>query len=153
MIRCHPHRRWSREDEFTENLRFLAHDAPWYFPDLVAADLVVGKTGYSTVAEAFQGQTAYGYVQRPDFSNQIRSRRPFLTGICFRGKLKSVNLQTGPGWNSSAACRLQRTHYRGPKTAPTRLPITLCANGSRSIHAESCSNRPSVLRAGALIRC
>lgn len=59
---------WSREDEFTENLRFLAHDAPWYFPDLVAAaDLVVGKTGYSTVAEAFQGQTAYGYVQRPDF--------------------------------------------------------------------------------------
>ncbi|MDD2464555.1 MAG: hypothetical protein PHI97_11215 [Desulfobulbus sp.] len=59
---------WSREDEFSGNLRFLAQDGPWYFPDLVAAaDLVVGKSGYSTVAEAFQGQTAYGYVKRPNF--------------------------------------------------------------------------------------
>nr|WP_321464965.1 glycosyltransferase family protein [uncultured Desulfobulbus sp.] len=58
----------SREDEFTNNLRFLAQDGPWYFPDLVAAaDLVVGKSGYSTVAEAYQGQTAYGYVKRPQF--------------------------------------------------------------------------------------
>ena len=59
---------WSREDEFTANLRFLAQDSPWYFPDLVAAaDLVVGKSGYSTVAEAFLGQTAYGYVKRSNF--------------------------------------------------------------------------------------
>jgi len=58
----------SREDEFTANLRFLGRDASWYFPDLVAAcDLVVGKSGYSTVAEAYQGQTAYGYVKRPNF--------------------------------------------------------------------------------------
>ena len=58
----------SRENEFSGNLRFLAQDGPCYFPDLVAAsDLVVGKSGYSTVAEAYQGQTGYGYVKRPHF--------------------------------------------------------------------------------------
>jgi hypothetical protein len=58
----------NREDEFSQNLRFLATDGPWYHPDLVAAaDLVVGKTGYSTVAEAYQGNTAYAYLARPDF--------------------------------------------------------------------------------------
>lgn len=59
---------WSRENEFSENLRFLAQDGPWYHPDLVAAaDLVVGKTGYSTVAEAYQGDTAYAMLPRPGF--------------------------------------------------------------------------------------
>lgn len=59
---------WSREDEFSENLRFLAQDGPWYHPDLVAAaDLVVGKTGYSTVAEAYLAHTAYAVIDRPGF--------------------------------------------------------------------------------------
>lgn len=59
---------WSRENEFSENLRFLAQDGPWYHPDLVAAaDLVVGKTGYSTVAEAYQANTAYAMLPRPGF--------------------------------------------------------------------------------------
>lgn len=59
---------WSRENEFSENLRFLAQDGLWYHPDLVAAaDLVVGKTGYSTVAEAYQANTAYAMLPRPGF--------------------------------------------------------------------------------------
>ncbi len=59
---------WCREDEFTGNLRFLGTDHFWYHPDLVAAaDLVVGKCGYSTVAESFQGNAAYAYISRPEF--------------------------------------------------------------------------------------
>jgi len=59
---------WSRENEFSANLRFLAQDGSLYHPDLVAAaDLVVGKTGYSTVAEAYLAQTAYAMLPRPGF--------------------------------------------------------------------------------------
>ncbi|WP_028318793.1 hypothetical protein [Desulfobulbus elongatus] len=58
----------SRENEFTANLRFVGRDSGWYHPDLVAAaDLVVGKLGYSTVAEAYQAGTPFAYVPRPDF--------------------------------------------------------------------------------------
>ena len=60
---------WSRENEFTGNLRFLGREDSWYHPDLVAAaDLVVGKLGYSTVAEAYQAGTPYAYVPRHDFA-------------------------------------------------------------------------------------
>lgn len=39
-----------------------------YHPDLVgAADVVVGKLGYSTVAEAYRAGTAMAYVARPGF--------------------------------------------------------------------------------------
>ena len=60
---------WSRENEFTGNLRFLGREDSWYHPDLLAAaDLVVGKLGYSTVAEAYQAGTPYAYVPRQDFA-------------------------------------------------------------------------------------
>lgn len=58
----------SREDEFSRNLRFLAPDSSWYHPDLIAAaDLVVGKIGYSTVAEVYQAGTPFAYVARTGF--------------------------------------------------------------------------------------
>ncbi len=59
----------SRENEFVHNLRFLGQeDVSWYHPDLVAAaDLVVGKLGYSTVAEAYQAGASLAYVRREDF--------------------------------------------------------------------------------------
>jgi hypothetical protein len=63
----------SRENEFTGNLRFLGQEAFWYHPDLVAAaDLVVGKLGYSTVAEAYQAGTPYAYVPRSDFPESAK---------------------------------------------------------------------------------
>ena len=41
---------------------------PWYHPDLVhASDAVIGKLGYSTLAEAFHAGTRFGYVPRPRF--------------------------------------------------------------------------------------
>ena len=58
-----------RENEFLHNLRVLGSDDPaWYHPDLVAAaDLVVGKVGYSTVAEAYHAGRSFAYVRRPAF--------------------------------------------------------------------------------------
>jgi hypothetical protein len=39
-----------------------------YHPNLVAAsDLVIGKLGYSTIAEVYQAGTAFAYLRRPRF--------------------------------------------------------------------------------------
>lgn len=58
----------SRVDEFSANLRLLGRKEDWYHPDLAAAtDLVVGKLGYSTVAEVYQASTPIAYLDRHGF--------------------------------------------------------------------------------------
>lgn len=50
------------------NIWWLAGDTTVYHPDLVAAaDIVVGKVGYSTLAEVYQARSLFGYVARPAF--------------------------------------------------------------------------------------
>ncbi|GMU67035.1 MAG: hypothetical protein AMXMBFR36_33090 [Acidobacteriota bacterium] len=50
------------------NVVLLPHRTPVAHPDLVAAaDVVVGKLGYSTVAEAFAAGTRFAYLPRPAF--------------------------------------------------------------------------------------
>jgi hypothetical protein len=50
------------------NVRLLAQESGFYHPDLVAAsDAVVGKIGYSTLAEVYHAGVAYGYVPRERF--------------------------------------------------------------------------------------
>jgi hypothetical protein len=57
-------RRPSREG----NVLLLPHRSGFYHPDLVAAvDAVVGKIGYSTVAETCRSRVAYGFVPRRGF--------------------------------------------------------------------------------------
>lgn len=50
------------------NLRLLPPDSGIYHPDLVAAsDAVIGKVGYSTLAEVYQAGIPFGYICRPGF--------------------------------------------------------------------------------------
>ena len=50
------------------NVILLPERSPIYLPDLMAAaDAVVGKVGYSTVAEAFAAGQRYAIVERPAF--------------------------------------------------------------------------------------
>jgi hypothetical protein len=50
------------------NLRLLPHHSGFYHPDLVAAsDAVVGKLGYSTLAEAYTAGVPFGFVPRARF--------------------------------------------------------------------------------------
>lgn len=67
------------------NLVLLPHRTPIYHPDLVrAADAVVGKLGYSTLAEALAAGTRYAYLPRPGFRESevlarwVRGRLPAL---------------------------------------------------------------------------
>ena len=56
------------EEKWEGNLRLLPHHSPVYHPDLVAAaDVVVGKLGYSTVAEAMAAHSRMLFVPRPGF--------------------------------------------------------------------------------------
>jgi UDP:flavonoid glycosyltransferase YjiC (YdhE family) len=67
------------------NVVLLPHRTPVAHPDLVAAaDVVVGKLGYSTVAEAFAAGTRFAYLPRPAFRESavladfVRARLPSL---------------------------------------------------------------------------
>ncbi len=56
------------EVEHRANLRLLPFHSVFYHPDLVnAANAVIGKAGYSTVAEAYQAGIPFGYVSRDQF--------------------------------------------------------------------------------------
>ncbi len=58
----------SPEERWEGNLRLLPHHSPVHHPDLVAvADVVVGKLGYSTVAETVAVGGRMLYVPRPGF--------------------------------------------------------------------------------------
>ncbi|MBS1251525.1 MAG: hypothetical protein MAG451_00558 [Anaerolineales bacterium] len=51
-----------------DGLILLPHYHDLYHPDLVnAADAVVGKVGYSTLAEVYYAGVPFGYIRRPQF--------------------------------------------------------------------------------------
>ncbi len=50
------------------NVIHLPYHSEFYHPDLVnAADIVIGKTGYSTVAEIYHAGVPFGYINRANF--------------------------------------------------------------------------------------
>ena len=58
----------SEAGERRGNVVLLPHHTPFFYPDLLnACDVVVGKVGYSTVAEAYHAGLPYGCVTRARF--------------------------------------------------------------------------------------
>lgn len=54
--------------ELTDNLVLLPHHSDFFHPDLVrASDGVVGKLGYSTVAEVYHAGVPFAYISRQNF--------------------------------------------------------------------------------------
>ncbi len=54
--------------EIRDNLVLLPHSSPFFHPDMInASDAVVGKVGYSTLAEVYRAGIPYGYVTRAQF--------------------------------------------------------------------------------------
>jgi hypothetical protein len=70
------------------NLILLPQRSRLFHPDLVqASDAVIGKVGYSTLAEAFHAGVPFGYIVRPDFreSSSLASFiQKEMEGICFQ---------------------------------------------------------------------
>ena len=58
----------TRETVIDKNCILLPHHSNFYHPDLVnASDLVLGKAGYSTIAEVFHAGIPFGYFSRTTF--------------------------------------------------------------------------------------
>ncbi len=51
-----------------KNLFLLPHHSEYFHPDLVtASDALIGKVGYSTLAEVYYAGIPFGYIARSDF--------------------------------------------------------------------------------------
>jgi hypothetical protein len=71
-----------------DNCIILPHRSYYYHPDLVnASDAVVGKVGYSTMAEVFHAGVPFGYVARSNF----RESRPMTAFI--EEKMQGISLK------------------------------------------------------------
>ncbi len=71
--------------QFTSQLALLPHHSSFYHPDLIhASDAVIGKAGYSTIAEAYHAGVPYGFVIRQGWRESgplaefIQGRMPAL---------------------------------------------------------------------------
>lgn len=54
--------------QIRDNLIQLPHHSDLFHPDLVnACDVVIGKAGYSTLAEVYHAGVPFGYIKRPSF--------------------------------------------------------------------------------------
>jgi len=54
--------------EWDDHLVLIPHHSNFYHPDLIqAADIIIGKAGYSTIAEVFQAGKPFGYISRTGF--------------------------------------------------------------------------------------
>jgi hypothetical protein len=77
--------------------RLLPFHSTFYHPDLVAAaDAVVGKLGYSTLAECWGSGVPFGYVPRPTFAESpVLARALEEVGA---GVAVDATLLTAPSW-------------------------------------------------------
>jgi hypothetical protein len=59
----------SQHEETRGNVTLLPHHSRFYHPDVLGAcDAVVGKAGYSTLAEVWQAGIPFGFIRRPRFA-------------------------------------------------------------------------------------
>lgn len=105
----------SESMELTENLALLPHHSNFYHPDLVnASDAVLGKLGYSTLAEVYHAGVPFGYISRPNFRESERLAAYIereMSGIA----IQEADFLTG-NWVSQLPklLTLQRTQRKGP---------------------------------------
>jgi hypothetical protein len=58
----------SQSMQVIDNLVLLPHHSDFFHPDIInACDAVVGKLGYSTLAEIYHAGVPYGYIPRSSF--------------------------------------------------------------------------------------
>ncbi len=81
--------------ECSGNLRYVPKQSDVYHPDLVAAsDLVVGKAGYSTLAEVYAAGVPFAYISRETF-RESAVLTEFIRREMGGTELAGVELQTG----------------------------------------------------------
>ncbi len=123
----------SQSMEWTDNIVILHSQSKFFHPDLVnASDAVVGKLGYSTLAEVYHAGVPFGYVSRATFresgtlARYVEKEMPCMT-------IEEADFQEGD-WVSDLPGLL--TLQRKPRRSP---------NGSEQIANYICSLLGGVL--------
>lgn len=107
----------NRQRQNLANLIHLPRDSGIFHPDLInACDAIVGKVGYSTLAEVYQAGVPFGYLARPEFRESpalVDYIEVEMSGL----PLTETQLQSGK-WLSSlvellALPRIQRDQVNG----------------------------------------
>lgn len=79
----------------TGNIVYLPLRSDFYHPDLVnAADLIIGKAGYSTIAEVYRAGAPFGYVPRTQYPENAGLVR-FLKACVPSEEISSVSFREG----------------------------------------------------------
>jgi len=103
------------EHRSARNVMMLPPDSVHYHPDLVcAADLVIGKAGYSTIAEVFHGGSPFGYFVRDD-SPEMPPLVKFLNDHIRGRALKAADYPSGK-WLTHFQDLLRTGYTERPKT-------------------------------------
>ncbi len=93
----------ARGEKKRKNVILLPHRSNYYHPDLVnASDVVVGKSGYSTVAEVFHAGVPFGYVSRPRFPESAVMAR-FVQAHMHGLEISGARFETGDWLNDLPA--------------------------------------------------
>lgn len=103
-----------------KNLIMLPHHSEFYHPDLVnASDVVIGKIGYSTLAEAYASAKPFGYITRPRFK-ESKILEQFVKKEMAGIKITQENFKKGAFLKSvnNLLCMEKVRHYNsnGAKT-------------------------------------
>ncbi len=97
--------------QWQDNLLLLPHHSDHYHPDLVhASDAVVGKAGYSTLAEAFAANVPFGFIPRPTFPESPKLVRFIEEKM--RGYEVSPSDYTSGIWTADISNILQMTEKK-----------------------------------------
>ncbi len=108
----------SDDIKVTDNLVRLPFHSDFFHPDLVnAADAVIGKLGYSTLAEVFHAGVPFGYISRPGFPESeplVQFVQKEMTGLA----IKASEFQKGD-WIQEVKVLLAQSgiHRAGPNGA------------------------------------
>jgi hypothetical protein len=99
----------------TDRLMLLPRRSGYFHPDLVnASDAVIGKAGYSTVAELYYAGTPFGYIKRPKFrESQILAT--FIEQQMRGHAIPETQFQNGD-WLSSVATLLELPRIHRPES-------------------------------------
>ena len=104
-----------KENIFEDNLRVLTHHSKFYHPDLVSiSDVIIGKVGYSTIAEVHNLNKRFGFVARPHF----KESKPLVEFIQseISGSEILVNELSSGSWVSKIDMLLDLTVTTATKT-------------------------------------
>jgi len=108
----------SQKAPYPDSLLLLPHHSEYFHPDLVnASDAVVGKVGYSTVAEVYWAGIPFAYIARPKFrESQVLSAfvEQEMAGLAIPGP----HFESG-AWVEALPelLELPRLHRAGPNGA------------------------------------